>query len=63
MIMYSSFQTEKNPISTSDIGFFYNIKHKKQFLKETVEKLDENSSALAEKELKYFEEIGLIWHS
>ena len=43
--------------------FFYNIKHKKQFLKETVEKLDENSSALAEKELKYFEEIGLIWHS
>lgn len=43
--------------------FFYNLKHKKQFLKETVEKIDENSSALAKKELKYFEEIGLIWHS
>lgn len=43
--------------------FFYNIKNKKQFLKETVEQIDENSSALAEKELKYFEEIGLIWHS
>lgn len=43
--------------------FFYNIKYKRQFLKETVENIDENSSALAEKELKYFEEIGLIWHS
>lgn len=43
--------------------FFYNIKNKRQFLKETVEQIDENSSALAEKELKYFEEIGLIWRS
>ena len=43
--------------------FYYNIKHKKQFLKDTVEKIDDNSSALAYEELKYFEEIGLIWHS
>ncbi len=43
--------------------FFYNIKHKKQFLKETVENIDKNSAAVAEAELKYFEEIGLIWHS
>lgn len=43
--------------------FYYNVKNKKQFLKETVEKIDENSSALALEELKYFEEIGLIWHS
>lgn len=43
--------------------FFYNLKHKKQFLKETVENIDENAAAMAETELKYFEEIGLIWHS
>ncbi len=41
--------------------FVYNIKHKKNFMKSTVSQIsDDKSKLLAEKELEFFEEIGLL---
>lgn len=41
--------------------FIYNIKHRKDFMKSTVTRIsDEESRLLAEKEMEFFEEIGLL---
>jgi hypothetical protein len=41
--------------------FFYNIKHRKQFMTKTISEIDdETTRLLAKQELEYFEEIGLV---
>lgn len=44
--------------------FFYNIKNRKAFMTKAINEIDdEKTQELAEQELAYFEEIGLIWNS
>ena len=41
--------------------FFYNLRYKRKFLKNTLRQIeDKETRTLAQKELAYFEEIGLL---